>query len=63
MPVYEYRCLDCGERFELMRPAADADAPASCPAGHGRAMRLLSVFASVGRAPGPAERPPGPCGS
>lgn len=30
MPLYEYICQDCCQRFELLRPMKDADAPAAC---------------------------------
>ena len=32
MPIYEYECSVCGQRFERLQPA-NAPAPA-CPAGH-----------------------------
>jgi putative FmdB family regulatory protein len=30
MPIYEYVCLDCGERFETLRLMRDADMPIAC---------------------------------
>jgi putative FmdB family regulatory protein len=48
MPLYEFRCRTCDETFELRRPMSEASSPASCPSGHPGAVRLLSVFASVG---------------
>ncbi len=30
MPIYEYVCLDCGERFEVLRSMKEADAPFPC---------------------------------
>lgn len=42
MPIYEYACLDCGERFETMRSMKDADAPISC-----RLCESLRTFADV----------------
>ena len=45
MPIYEYVCLECGERFEKMRPMKDADAPlpcSKCESDH--LSRLLSLF-------------------
>lgn len=47
---------------------SDAGAPIECPQGHSDTTRLLSVFASVGRAPAgaaavPAARPVGGCGA
>ena len=47
MPIYEYRCESCAERFEelVRRP----DDPVACPeCGGERAERLLSTFAGVG---------------
>jgi putative FmdB family regulatory protein len=44
MPIYEYRCRDCGERFEELT-AADAADPA-CPRCGGETERLLSAQAA-----------------
>lgn len=48
MALYEYRCRTCDTVFESRRPMAQADSPATCPGGHTNAVRLLSVFATVG---------------
>jgi putative FmdB family regulatory protein len=55
MPMYEYRCRTCETVYDLRRTMAESDAPATCPAGHVGAVRLLPVFATVGAAsaPGP----------
>lgn len=53
MPIYEYRCAECDDLFELRRPVADAGADATCPSGHGGARRVLSRFAATGRAASP----------
>jgi putative FmdB family regulatory protein len=48
MPIYEYACRSCGERFEyLVRPSSGtADAAITCPSCHGADLeRLLSLFA------------------
>jgi putative FmdB family regulatory protein len=47
MPIYEYRCGACDERFEeLVRRLDD---PVACPeCGGDQAERLLSAFAGVG---------------
>ncbi|MFZ1489443.1 MAG: zinc ribbon domain-containing protein [Ilumatobacteraceae bacterium] len=68
MPLYEYRCRTCDAAFELRRPMAEANEPASCPEGHQGAVRVLSVFASVGASsspssPSPAAPSRGGCGS
>ena len=45
MPIYEYVCLDCGERFELMRSMKDADAPLTCnKCDSEHTSRMLSLF-------------------
>ena len=56
MPRYEYRCRACGAVFEEFRAMDAADAPAPCPQGHDDTSRLLSVFATVGRAGGGQPR-------
>jgi putative FmdB family regulatory protein len=48
MALYEYRCSDCKEDFELMRSMSAADDPAECPECGGiDSRRLVSNFASV----------------
>jgi len=47
MPIYEYRCTACDERFEEL--VRNPDVTVACPAcGDADAERLLSVFAGVG---------------
>lgn len=49
MPIYEYQCTECGERFE-MRQAIGADGSSlNCPKCHaGNPKRLISSFFSQG---------------
>jgi putative FmdB family regulatory protein len=54
VPLYEFRCKTCDDTFEVRRPMSQAGEPATCPDGHPGAVRLLSVFASVGGGPAPA---------
>jgi len=49
MPLYEYYCPVCDQRFELLRPMARASDPATCPAGHGDAERVISVFSTFAK--------------
>ncbi len=65
MPLFEYRCRDCGKRFEEF---VLGDAKAKCPSCEGRKLeKLLSVFAvssSGGAASTSASAEPmGGCGS
>ena len=46
MPLYEYRCSDCGHQFEMLRPMREANEPAVCRSCNNGAQRVLSVFAS-----------------
>ena len=46
MPLYEYSCKKCGNRFELLRPMSLANQSAPCPKCSDNATRALSVFAS-----------------
>jgi putative FmdB family regulatory protein len=59
MPLYEFKCRTCDDTFEVRRPMSQASDPAACPHGHEDAVRLLSVFASVGggSAPAPSAAP------
>jgi putative FmdB family regulatory protein len=62
--VYEYRCSTCEDTFEQRRPMAEADDSVTCPSGHTDVRRLLSVFASTGKASmgAPASMPAAPMG-
>jgi putative FmdB family regulatory protein len=44
MPIYDYRCVDCDERFEVSRPMGSASDPC-CPSCGKQAKR---VFTPVG---------------
>ena len=46
MPLYEYECLRCGERFERLQRFGDP-IPEFCPQGHHPVHRLLSQPAIV----------------
>jgi putative FmdB family regulatory protein len=55
MPLYEYRCRECEQEFEVLLPSASANA-ATCPTcGAGEPRRLMSVIAGMtNRAAAPA---------
>jgi putative FmdB family regulatory protein len=49
MPIYEFECEECGERFEEL---VGAEAVAACPAcGAERTRRLYSTVSPPGRQP------------
>ncbi|HEY79244.1 MAG TPA: zinc ribbon domain-containing protein [Dehalococcoidia bacterium] len=48
MPIYEYECLECGERFELRRSMSDSDQEVKCPrCGAENGRRVFSTFATT----------------
>jgi putative FmdB family regulatory protein len=49
MPMYEYKCEQCGREFEQLRRMADADRDLVCPeCSSDHIRRLLSCFATGG---------------
>jgi putative FmdB family regulatory protein len=62
MPIFEYRCQECGSRFEkLIRRDADAESLVCPSCGEKNLSKELSTFAAHAHgAPGAAQ--PGPCG-
>ncbi|QVW35074.1 zinc ribbon domain-containing protein [Geobacter sulfurreducens] len=55
MPIYEYRCEDCGGTFSLLQKMGAGERETSCPAcGSDRVRKLISapaVGSSAGVAP------------
>ena len=61
MPIYEYHCITCDQRFERLTSGAER-LEVTCPRCRGgKVERLLSTFA-VGKSSATLT-PPGPCGS
>jgi putative FmdB family regulatory protein len=49
MPMYEYRCDECGNLYEQLRRMSDADRDLECPkCGSHDVERQLSAFAMSG---------------
>jgi putative FmdB family regulatory protein len=47
MPIYEYECNACGEKFSLRRNMSDKDEDIKCPnCGKQKPKRLFSTFAT-----------------
>jgi putative FmdB family regulatory protein len=46
MPTYEYRCNECGHRFELFQ-AMTADPVATCPKCNGPVTRLIGGGSAI----------------
>ncbi len=52
MPIYEYRCESCSEKFELLTRFAERDSAQACPACESTKTRVLvSSFAVAGGEP------------
>ena len=47
MPLYEYYCPVCDQKFELLRPMSRSNESATCPSGHEGAERVISVFSAL----------------
>ncbi len=49
MPIYEYRCEECGRLFEQLRRFGDADKDLKCPRCESdKIEHLLSAFSTGG---------------
>ncbi len=64
MPIFEYRCQDCGAQFEKISYAANTKILCK-KCSSSRVEKLLSVFAVSGTSGDrlPAESGPCPCGA
>lgn len=54
MPVYAYKCADCGSAYERLRGISAEDREVQCPecGQAGRAKRMLSTFAAFSKSDG-----------
>lgn len=49
MPIYEYECKSCGEKFEARRNISDSDTELKCPkCGKKEPRRVFSSFSCSG---------------
>ena len=47
MPIYEYECQSCSEKFEMFRSISDADIEIKCPkCDRNNSQRVFSRFAT-----------------
>jgi putative FmdB family regulatory protein len=59
MPIYEYRCQDCGNRFEILQRLGQGAEGLSCPeCGEERVEKQYSTFASGTASSRPSEAAP-----
>jgi putative FmdB family regulatory protein len=53
MPIYEYKCSECGERFEKWQRSMSCEEAARClKCGSQRVKRAVSLFATSGSTDG-----------
>ena len=64
MPIYEYRCQDCGTKFEKLVRRSDDASENACPScGKNHLQQEYSTFAAhANGSPKAAERPSCPSG-
>jgi len=49
MPIYEYECKSCGEKFEARRNISDSDSELKCPkCGKKHPRKIFSTFSCTG---------------
>ena len=57
MPIYEYRCKNCGNSFDALRSVQAADKPIECSQCHKEdSKRLLSTFFAHGQSKSTSSR-------
>ncbi|MEA1959619.1 MAG: zinc ribbon domain-containing protein [Chloroflexota bacterium] len=48
MPLYEYQCTKCGEKFEVRQPIGEDGSRLNCPSCKtGKPQKLISTFSST----------------
>ncbi len=52
MPIYEFECLDCHQRTEILMASTEEDLVACGSCGSKKMKKLLSAHASVSSNPG-----------
>jgi putative FmdB family regulatory protein len=62
MPIYEYRCAECGEKFELFLRSVTRKAVPTCPkCGSSEVEKAVSLF-GVGGSSGGSRASAAACG-
>ena len=55
MPIYEFKCKKCGERFEALRPVGDSGKKLNCPdCGAKAPEKVPAVFATSSSSASPS---------
>lgn len=62
MPIFEYKCRQCGNKFEALARSSKSDATCN-NCGSKKVTQLLSVFAIAGTSGATSAVEAGPCGA
>ncbi len=63
MPIYEYHCRQCGERFEKLVKLSTKTSEIECPrCGAQRVEKIVSLFGTTGSAPSGGRSLDASCG-
>ena len=63
MPIYEYQCQKCGEKFDKLLRTMNDSTPITCTkCGSTQTTRALSLFAVGAETAGKSAAPTGGCG-
>ncbi len=63
MPIYEYKCKQCGNLFEELTLSANSNTSVKCPKCNGTSDRQVSSFAAISSNTGSnCQMPDGSCG-
>lgn len=57
MPIYEYRCTICNNKFEILRSISQSDNDVCCPKCNSIAKKVFSKFASFAKDSSGASAP------
>ncbi len=49
MPIYEFVCDKCSNKFEKLLPMNDGKDGIHCPVCHGEARKIFSIFARISK--------------
>jgi putative FmdB family regulatory protein len=64
MPLYPFRCTDCGAEFEVSRKMSESSKPANCPVDGAAGTRIFTAPVTLssgrGESSAPAEKKDGP---
>ncbi len=61
MPLYEYRCEQCGQQYESYKRLTGEKKDEKCPVCGGRAVKMgISLFTAKGSSPGSGSSCGGP---